>query len=66
VSDLSPFPSECPKCSQVRLQTGYTRGELILLLKNGADIEGYCSSCDEYWPLSTEDRADLARTLARP
>lgn len=65
VSEPIPFFSECPKCRQDRVQTAYTRGELILLLSNAADIEAHCSSCDEYWPVSTEERADLARTLAR-
>ena len=65
MTEPSPFFSECPKCQHDRVQTAYTRGELILLLRNGADIEAHCSSCDEYWPVSTEERADLARTLAR-
>lgn len=65
VSEPIPFFSECPNCQHDRVQTAYTRGELILLLSNGADIEAHCSSCDECWPLSTEERADLARTLAR-
>lgn len=65
VSEASPFYSECPKCQHDRVQVAYTGGELTLLLRNGADIEAYCSSCDQYWPISTEERADLARALAR-
>jgi hypothetical protein len=65
VSDSAPFSSECPTCKHERLLTGYAREELIELLRTGADIEAYCIGCDEHWPLPTEERADLARTLGR-
>jgi hypothetical protein len=63
MSDTSPFPSECPNCGVDRLQTGYAREELIQLLEAGAEIAAYCSSCDERWSVSTEERADLSRAL---
>lgn len=59
------FSSECPRCGHDRVQTAYTRDELVQLLQAGAEIEAYCASCDTYWPVSTEERADLARTLTR-
>ena len=59
------FSSECPKCGNERMQTGYARDELAELLREGAEIEGYCVSCDEHWQISTEERADLVRALAR-
>ena len=59
------FTAECPKCLCERLQTGYAREELIQLLQAGADIEAYCSSCDETWTVSVEERADLASGLER-
>jgi redox-regulated HSP33 family molecular chaperone len=65
MSDSAHFSSECPTCKHERLLTGYTREELVEMLRTGADIEAYCSSCDEYWPVSTEERADLARALVR-
>jgi hypothetical protein len=43
--------------------SGYTREELAHLLKAGAEIEAYCGSCDEHWPISVEERADIARGL---
>jgi len=46
------------------VQPGYSREELVQLLASGADIEAYCSSCDEYWPISTEERADLEHVLS--
>jgi hypothetical protein len=60
-----PFSTECPKCGNERMLTGYPSDELSELLRAGADIEGYCSSCDTYWAISTEERADLERALSR-
>jgi len=68
-SPMSPSPqfsSECPKCGHERLLTGYAREELVELLSAGAEIEGYCISCDERWSIPTDERADLARALSRP
>lgn len=59
------FSCECPKCGHERIQTSYTREELIQLLRSGAEIEVYCASCDAYWAASTEERADLDRSLTR-
>ena len=59
------FTSECPNCGQERLQPGVPRDELIQLLRAGAELEAYCASCDEAWPVSVEERADLARALER-
>jgi redox-regulated HSP33 family molecular chaperone len=63
VNNPNPFSSECPNCHQDRVLSGYTREELGQLLKEGAEIEAYCGSCDEHWPISVEDRADIARGL---
>ncbi len=60
----APISSECPNCRQERAVT-YTREELAELLRTGSDIEVMCISCDEAWPLSTEERADVARALER-
>ncbi len=60
-----PFFSECPHCGQERPQTGYSREELDELIRSGAEIEAHCGNCDQYWPLSTEERADLARAVSR-
>ncbi len=63
MSDTYPFASECPHCGQERMQPGYARDELRQLIRTGAEIEAHCMSCDEYWPVSVEERADLARVL---
>ncbi|HUN26304.1 MAG TPA: hypothetical protein VMU67_08355 [Steroidobacteraceae bacterium] len=65
MASTAPFSAECPACNQERLLTGYTREELRELLRSGSVIEAYCSSCDESWPISTEERADLSRLLSR-
>jgi hypothetical protein len=66
MTDAAPFSSECPHCGHERVQPGYLRDELAQLLSTGAEIEAYCSNCDESWFISVEERADLARALARP
>jgi hypothetical protein len=63
MNDSAPFTSECPKCGHERVQTGYARDELIQLLRAGAEIEATCHNCDEHWPMSVEERADLTRAL---
>lgn len=65
MSAAVPFLSECPRCGHDRPQTGHVAEELALLLTSGAEIEAYCANCDEYWPLSTEERVDLTRALGR-
>jgi len=60
----APISSECPKCHQERAVT-YEREELVELLREGAEIEAWCTSCDESWAVSTDERADIARALER-
>jgi redox-regulated HSP33 family molecular chaperone len=60
----APISSECPNCHQERAVT-YSREELLELLQEGADIEASCTSCDESWAISTDERADIARALER-
>jgi hypothetical protein len=59
-----PISSECPNCHQERMVT-YTGEELVELLREGAEIEAWCTSCDEHWAVSTEERADIARIIER-
>jgi hypothetical protein len=67
MSELSnvAFASECPNCGVDRVQLEYARDELLQLLGAGAEIKAYCGNCDEHWPVSTEERADISRDLAR-
>ena len=43
------------------MQTGYGQEEIVELLHAGAPIEVYCISCDKWWPIGAEERADLAQ-----
>jgi len=65
ISTTMPFTSECPRCGHERVQPGHAREELAQLLGAGAEIEAYCSGCDQHWTISVEERADLARDLSR-
>jgi hypothetical protein len=58
-----PFMSRCPGCGQRRLQDGYTRRVLLRLLNTHARIEGYCVTCDEFWPISALERAGIVIAL---
>jgi hypothetical protein len=66
MTDQAPFLSQCPKCGRDCVMTGYAPDELGELLELGAEIEGYCGSCDCNWAIATEERADLANALAHP
>ncbi|MBV8784013.1 MAG: hypothetical protein JOZ67_07495 [Gammaproteobacteria bacterium] len=45
------------------MQPGFDAEELQALLGSGSEIEAYCGNCDENWPISTEEWADLERAL---
>jgi hypothetical protein len=57
------FASTCPKCGVLRPQRGYTRIALLAFLTSPYQIEAYCATCDDFWPISTSERDALARTL---
>jgi hypothetical protein len=58
------FSAVCPKCKDVRSQSGFTRRALRRLLVRDEAIEAYCVVCDKFWPLSEDERAALAKQLA--
>ena len=59
----APISSECPKCGQERVQDGYQKDELVQMLRTGAAIQAYCSTCDHDWEMPPDERADVARAL---
>jgi len=61
-----PFISTCPACTQVRPQCGYDRGSLHRLLNGGHVVEAYCETCDQYWPISSNERVRLAVAVIAP
>jgi hypothetical protein len=60
---LLHFTSICPKCKEGRTQRGYTRTALANLLNSGYQIEAYCVGCDEFWPISAQERRSIADAL---
>ena len=66
MNEQASFLTECPKCGRQCVMTGYAPDELRELLELGAEIEGYCGNCDRRWPISVDERADLAGALSRP
>jgi hypothetical protein len=65
MTDTVPFYAECPSCGTDRVQPGHPRDELRQLLDSGAEIMAYCGNCDEHWSVSTEEKVDIARALAK-
>jgi hypothetical protein len=61
--DSAPFMSMCPACSEPRLQLGYTRWSLLRRLNGDRAIEACCVTCDQFWPVTTEERVALAKEL---
>jgi hypothetical protein len=44
---------------------GYSGEELQRRLDTGQPIEGWCSACDARWAFSEQERAGIAKGLAR-
>ena len=61
--ELAPFTAVCPKCKDVRFQRGYTPRSLFRLLGCNNPIEAYCVVCDEFWPISAQERRALVERL---
>jgi hypothetical protein len=64
LSALTSFFSKCPTCGYARLQSGYTRDALVLLLETGDPIDAYCVTCDVHWPIAVQERYLVARGIA--
>ena len=58
------FFSTCPACKHVRLQNGYTQAELTAALDSDHAIDAYCLMCDVVWPISAQERFQIAALLA--
>ena len=59
------FASTCPHCKCDQAQDGFSVEDLLRLLDGGYPIEGYCESCDEFWPISLRERVTLGEVVAR-
>jgi hypothetical protein len=63
VLDPESFSSVCPMCKDARVQAAYTRRSLLRLLLRNRPIDAYCVICNQYWPISAQERARLAEDL---
>jgi hypothetical protein len=62
-SDSLCFMSMCPSCKDMRDQLGYGFRTLIRLLGNNQPIAAHCAVCKKSWPISPNERAELALLL---
>jgi hypothetical protein len=57
------FVSMCPNCKGQQLQDAFAVEDLVRLLNGGYPLEAYCVPCDEFWPLSVEERIELIEVV---
>jgi len=62
-SDTTPFMSMCPTCSEPRSQVGYSPWGLLRRLNDHRPIEAFCLVCNQFWPITAQERARLADEL---
>jgi hypothetical protein len=58
------FASMCPRCKREQSQDGFTVADLMRLLYGGYPIEAYCLICDQFWPISIQQRVELGEVVA--
>ena len=58
------FVSTCPRCRREQPQDGLTIADLVRLLNGGYPIEAYCVTCDEFWPVTLQERVRLGEFVA--
>ena len=61
--DSFRFMSPCPTCNEARFQHGYDFRALVTLLVSNLPIDAYCPVCNECWPITAGERAELAWLL---
>ena len=61
--DSAPFLSMCPTCEDLRLQLGYSPGGLLRRLNHNRPIEACCVTCNQFWPITAQERMRLAKEL---
>jgi hypothetical protein len=64
MNEPMPFMSNCPGCGHWCMQDGYTRRVLLRLLNTNSKVQAYCMECDEFWPISAQERDAIAVWLA--
>jgi len=61
--DSLGFMSTCPNCNDARAQQIYGLRILVRSLVDNQPIEAYCAVCKEFWPITANERAELAWLL---
>lgn len=62
-AELLHFPSTCPKCRRRQDQCGFSRAALLRLLDDDLEIQAYCASCRDFWPISEQERFHIIGEL---
>jgi hypothetical protein len=62
-SATTPFMSICPTCSEPRSQVGYSPWGLVRRLNDHRPIEAFCVTCNQFWPITAQERVQLAEEL---
>ena len=63
--DSAPFMSMCPTCNDSRAQVGYSPWGLLRRLNDDRPIEAFCVVCNQFWPITAQERGQLAEELER-
>ena len=64
-TDSVPFMSMCPTCKDSRAQVGYSPWGLLRRLNDDRPIEAFCVVCNQFWPITAQERGQLAEELER-
>ena len=64
MSEVVVFVSTCPHCKRHQAHDGFTVADLLRLLDGGYPIEAYCVTCDEFWPVTLQERVRLGEFVA--
>jgi hypothetical protein len=62
-ADALYFVSVCPTCKDARFQQGYDFRTVVRFLVESQPIEAHCAVCNEFWPITANERAELAWLL---
>lgn len=64
MQDWILFAAICPKCRRPVLQHGYSRVLLFCFLDVDHPIEAFCTTCDEFWLISADERRAIRCALS--
>ena len=61
--DSVVFMSTCPNCKVMCPQQNYGFRTLVGCLVSNHPLEAHCAVCNEFWPITANERAELAWML---